>query len=202
VQSIIYGNQEIFIAIERWEHWDEIQIGAEKEYAIPKEEFDRLLPEYWKFIGLIAQGYTGLGMFSAIVDKIWHAHILNTLRYEQFCLAICGKMIHHLPNLRRHTNKYPEFTPDCLDPEPGPSCQEPEPEPSCREPEPEPSCKETQSSQVDSVSTVGQFRAAYISTYGEIPLLIFGICQPPMEVHRRLCMARACKDFVCKTLEP
>src|SRR5438874_735658 len=101
VQTTISRNLEALAAIQSWEYWHEIQIGAEKEYTMSKEEFDKLLPEYWKFMGLIAQGHTGLGMFSTAVDKIWHAHILNTPRYEQFCIAIFGRMIHHAPNLHQ-----------------------------------------------------------------------------------------------------
>ena len=156
--------KQILAAIQNWEHWQEIQLGAEKEYGMPKEEFEKLLPEYEKFMGLIAHGHSGLGMFSAEVDKIWHTHILNTLRYEQFCITIFGKMIHHMPNLKA----VPESKePDCI--EPGPSCKEPDPSPSCREPDPNPSCIEAPVPSHNCTYTVEQFRCAYISAYGPIP---------------------------------
>lgn len=54
MQSISLKSQEVLVAIQGWEFWHEIQIGVQKEYTMPKEEFERLLPEYWKFMGLIA----------------------------------------------------------------------------------------------------------------------------------------------------
>src|SRR5579872_344224 len=126
------NNQEVLLAIQSWEYWNEIQLGAEKEYGKTRAEFERLLPEYCKFMGLIAQGHAGLAMFSDQVDKIWHAHILNTLRYEQFCMTIFGRMIHHVPNIHTNETECEISTHNCI--EPGPSCKEPEPGPSCREP--------------------------------------------------------------------
>ena len=83
-------------AIQRWEHWHEIQLCARKEYGMSAKEFYRLLPEYQRFIALTA-GYEGIGMLSAEVDKLWHAHILNTKRYYDFCQQYLGRIVHHLP---------------------------------------------------------------------------------------------------------
>jgi hypothetical protein len=83
-------------AIQSWGHWHEIQLCAQKEYGMSAEEFYRLLPEYQRFIALSA-GYQGVGMLSAEVDKLWHAHILNTKRYYDFCQQYLGRIIHHLP---------------------------------------------------------------------------------------------------------
>jgi hypothetical protein len=33
----------------------------------------------------------------AIVDEIWHAHILDTLAYHEDCDAIFGEYLHHFP---------------------------------------------------------------------------------------------------------
>jgi hypothetical protein len=86
----------VFSAIQRWRHWYEIQLCAQKEYTMPAKEFYRLLPEYQRFIALTA-GYEGIGMLSAQVDKLWHAHILNTKRYYDFCQQYLGRLVHHLP---------------------------------------------------------------------------------------------------------
>lgn len=37
------------------------------------------------------------GMFSDIIDGVWHQHILFTQDYAKFCNAIFGKFIHHVP---------------------------------------------------------------------------------------------------------
>jgi len=173
MQTTITSNQAKIDAIQSWNHWDEIQIGAVKEYGMPKDEFDKLLPEYWKFMGLIALGFTGLGMFSHAVDTIWHTHILNTPLYEQFYMAIFGRMIHHMPNLHTGGLDRQSFAPDCI--EPGPSCREPEPDPSCREPEPDPSCIEFNVPSSGRGNAKEYFRNAYLSVYGELPGNIWGL---------------------------
>lgn len=160
--------QEVLLMIQNWEYWNEIRLGTEKEYGMTGAEFERLLPEYCKFMGLIARGYTGLAMFSDQVDKMWHAHILNTLRYEQFCTEIFGRMIHHVPKLYSNETEYEIAIHNCIEPEP--SCKEPEPDPSCREPDPDPSCREG-GFIYDSkhMAIAERFRDAYVSAYGELP---------------------------------
>lgn len=87
---------KVLEAIQCWEHWHEIQLCAQKEYGMSAQEFYQLLPEYQRFIALTA-GYEGIGMLSTQVDKLWHAHILNTKRYYDFCQRYLGHIIHHLP---------------------------------------------------------------------------------------------------------
>ncbi|CAF1575811.1 unnamed protein product [Rotaria sp. Silwood1] len=46
--------------------------------------------------------YTGvknglIGEPSEMVDKAWHAHILNTPMYFSFCESIFGYYLHHIP---------------------------------------------------------------------------------------------------------
>ena len=54
--------------------------------------------EYKKFIALcIICPNVGLGMCSADVDEIWHAHILYTMNYAKFCKAVAGRFLHHTP---------------------------------------------------------------------------------------------------------
>jgi hypothetical protein len=96
VQDATFGVLNALAAIQRWEHWHEIQLCAQKEYAMSSETFYQLLPEYQRFIALAA-GYEGIGMLSAEVDKLWHAHILNTKRYYDFCQQYLGHIVHHLP---------------------------------------------------------------------------------------------------------
>ena len=136
-------------AIQSWEYWDEIQIGTEIEYSMTREEFNELLPEYQKFMALVAQGYTHLGMFSSGVDKIWHAHILNTVLYEQFCTKIYGKMIHHVP----HAHKSQESPEKCL-----PKCRKS----NCEHPE-------DLNDRVDPATVAQCFRDAYRAAYGQYP---------------------------------
>jgi hypothetical protein len=114
-----------------------------------REEFDQLLPEYQRFMALLAQGYTQLGMFNSEVDKIWHAHILNTVLYERFCTQIHGKMIHHVPNTERNQGHAEE----CLSKCPKSNC----------------SHSEALNARADSATSARYFRDAYIAAYGEYP---------------------------------
>lgn len=138
-------------AIQNWEYWDEIQMGAEIEYNMTREEFDELLPEYQKFMALVALGYRQLGMFSSRVDKVWHAHILNTTLYEHFCTKIYGKMIHHVPNIR----KSQQHSGSC-----GKS--------NCEHPE-------DPNDIVESATVAERFRAAYKAAYGQYPRDIWNL---------------------------
>ena len=38
-----------------------------------------------------------LGMFSPLIAGVWHAFILDTQRYEEFCTKLYGETIHHIP---------------------------------------------------------------------------------------------------------
>lgn len=72
-----------------------------KEGVVSPGLIGEAIEEYKKFMGLIARGYRGMGMCSAIVDEVWHTHILFTMEYHEFCNAIVGKYIHHAPRTSR-----------------------------------------------------------------------------------------------------
>src|SRR5947207_10678007 len=116
--TAVLSVSDVLQSIQHWDHWTEIQQGAEKEYGITGEEFDQTLPEYQKFLALVAIGHRHLGMFSEAVDKIWHAHILNTQLYEVFCACFFGNFMHHSPNLSRTTVNEDICTPQCKTPLP------------------------------------------------------------------------------------
>ena len=171
----------VLLKIQQWNGWVAIQKGAAKEYGMSEQEFYVVLPEYQKFMGLIALGYRGIGMWSQKVDLVWHAHILNTQRYDNFCQTVIGGIVHHVPccDMQRLKPGVLHADPD-PEPEPGPSCREPEPEPSCRE-EPGPSCKETDlssslegngngwRSSVEEESSAAKFTTLYAEVYGQVP---------------------------------
>ena len=145
---------KVFDAIQRWEHWHEIQLCARKEYIMLAEEFYRLLPEYQRFIALTA-GYEGIGMLSAEVDKLWHAHILNTKRYYDFCQQYLGRIVHHLPCSSYALYGYDmnDQSANCIPP----SCNAVHPD-------------ETVSEIRDTILTAGEnFYQAYRECYGIVP---------------------------------
>jgi hypothetical protein len=46
---------------------------------------------------------------SGPIDRVWHLHILDTIRYKQECIAACGKMIHHNPDGPREENRQKRY---------------------------------------------------------------------------------------------
>jgi len=152
-------------AIQRWEHWHEIQLCAQKEYGMPAEAFYQLLPEYQRFIALTA-GYEGIGMLSAEVDKLWHAHILNTKRYYDFCQQYLGRIVHHLP-----CSSYVLY--GCNATNGNPKCAVPIPRPACNDIPP--SCNAMNSGETLSeiratiLTATERFYHAYQECYGIVP---------------------------------
>lgn len=141
----------VLAPIQAWEHWNTIKLVAQKEYGMSPEEFDRYLPEYQRFLGLIRAGYAHMGMFSENVDKIWHSHVLHTTLYIPFSELLFGRIIHHVPNLEGGKQ-------DCVSPDPCASkCLS-----ICKTPPP--SCTSEHHP-----GTVGAFIEAYTSLYGEPP---------------------------------
>jgi hypothetical protein len=72
-----------------------------KEATIPAHQITVAIAEYRKFMALIAAGHHGLSMISPLVDEVWHAHILHTQDYADFCRTAVGRFVHHQPNSSR-----------------------------------------------------------------------------------------------------
>lgn len=89
----------VMSAITSWPYWSDIKAVALKEYGIGPAQFDALLPEYQRYLGLILLGYSPLGMFSFDVDKVWHSHVLCTHLWADFCLRLHGRPINHVAQI-------------------------------------------------------------------------------------------------------
>lgn len=149
---------DILDPIASWEHWDTIQLVAQKEYGVTTAEFAEALPEYQRFLGIILAGNTGVPMHREQVDKIWHSHILSTTLYVPFCEQVFGRYVHHVPNLTTAEK-------DCVSPGPCASkCLS-----ICKTPPP----KCTEKLQEGQVET--DFRAVYAILYGEQPPAIWNL---------------------------
>lgn len=68
-----------------------------KDGAVSVEEVDDAIAEFRRFLALICLGNSGLAMMSGAVDEIWHAFILHTRDYAEFCQQVRGRFIHHQP---------------------------------------------------------------------------------------------------------
>ncbi|MEY8198125.1 MAG: hypothetical protein RPS47_02675 [Colwellia sp.] len=70
---------------------------ATSEAEMSEQEWDFAEQEYRRFLDLKVL-YPGVSMVpSKVVDKIWHAHILDTKSYREDCQAVFGKFIDHFP---------------------------------------------------------------------------------------------------------
>lgn len=114
----------LFEQVKAWPYWEEVYLNCVKESPLnyeafaqavqagdssrnafdralqtsqmTKEQFTVYLPAFQQFATLCAV-YPHIGMLSDGVDQIWHAFMLITDRYTQFCLEVIGQMIEHLP---------------------------------------------------------------------------------------------------------
>ena len=43
------------------------------------------------------------------IDEVWHAHILHTKEYMDFCLELFGKYLHHQPHLSSEASSMKEL---------------------------------------------------------------------------------------------
>ena len=79
---------------------DEVaQRVAKEQPSWDDARLDTAVLEYrrWLYLCKIAPKGEGLGMCSADVDEIWHAHILFTHQYATDCRRLIGHFLHHAP---------------------------------------------------------------------------------------------------------
>jgi hypothetical protein len=64
-----------------------------------RDKIARVEEEYRQFLLLSALEPDNVIVPSREVDKFWHAHILDTRKYEHDCQTIFGRFLHHFPYL-------------------------------------------------------------------------------------------------------
>lgn len=62
-----------------------------------REKADRLELEYRRFLALTAKYPQEVIAPSTEVDKFWHGHILDTMKYAEDCHRVFGYFLHHFP---------------------------------------------------------------------------------------------------------
>jgi uncharacterized membrane protein YgcG len=67
-----------------------------------KERWNTALLDYFRFLYLIGK-YPNetIVPWTADLDEVWHAHILDTKQYAADCERIFGRFIHHHPDLQK-----------------------------------------------------------------------------------------------------
>lgn len=114
----------LYEQVKAWPHWEEVYLNCVKESPMSyeafaqavqtgddsrqafnqamqasqmtREQFACYLPAFQQFVTLCAI-YPNIGMLSDGADQVWHAFMLITDRYTEFCLEVIGQMIEHLP---------------------------------------------------------------------------------------------------------
>lgn len=62
-----------------------------------REQADHYELEYKRFLTLLAKYPGELIAPSTTVDKFWHGHILDTMKYAEDCERVFGYFLHHFP---------------------------------------------------------------------------------------------------------
>ncbi|WP_151637107.1 glycine-rich domain-containing protein [Noviherbaspirillum aerium] len=72
-------------------------MDAKEGHGWTREEADRHELEYRRFLALVAK-YPGEAITpDTNVDKFWHGHILDTMKYAEDCEQVFGYFLHHFP---------------------------------------------------------------------------------------------------------
>ncbi|WP_420473205.1 glycine-rich domain-containing protein [Noviherbaspirillum sp. ST9] len=72
-------------------------MDASEGYGWTREEADRRELEYKRFLALVAKYPDEAIVPDKEVDKFWHAHILDTMKYAEDCQHVFGYFLHHFP---------------------------------------------------------------------------------------------------------
>ena len=72
-------------------------MDAEEGYGWSREYADHIEIEYKRFLTLLVKYPEASIAPSKEVDKFWHGHILDTLKYAEDCNKVFGYFLHHFP---------------------------------------------------------------------------------------------------------
>ena len=78
--------------------FDQVKYRLVSEGVIPLELVDTAIREFRRYLVVILHATGSVGMISPIVDEVWHAFILHTKDYADFCNDMSGEYLHHAPN--------------------------------------------------------------------------------------------------------
>lgn len=72
-------------------------MDAKEGHGWTREEADRHELEYRRFLALVAKYPEEAITPDTDVDKFWHGHILDTMKYAEDCEQVFGYFLHHFP---------------------------------------------------------------------------------------------------------
>ena len=88
----------------------EVLDRLQEKTGFSSEKIAALATELKRYFILSAiAGKKSVPMFSTDVDELWHAFILFTKEYADFCKQTCGYFVHHAPTIKEEkTTRTPE----------------------------------------------------------------------------------------------
>ena len=72
-------------------------MDADEGHGWSREYADRMEVAYKRFLTLLVTHPETTIAPSKEIDKFWHAHILDTMKYAEDCLQVFGYFLHHFP---------------------------------------------------------------------------------------------------------
>jgi len=90
-------NPKLLTQILNWDLGEITNFAILENPSIPSEKILQATKEYKYYMYLVMITDESLTIPTAVVDAIWHAHILHTKDYINFCETLAGHYIHHTP---------------------------------------------------------------------------------------------------------
>ncbi len=87
-------------SLEAYDLWF-VEERLTRKGLVPADKVEDAVFEFKRYMALVGLGYRGLGMLSPEIDEVWHAFILFTREYAEFCQAAFGSFVHHVPRTSR-----------------------------------------------------------------------------------------------------
>lgn len=72
-------------------------MGTDEGHGWSREYADRMEVAYRRFLTLLVTHPETTVAPSKEIDKFWHAHILDTMKYAEDCQQVFGYFLHHFP---------------------------------------------------------------------------------------------------------
>lgn len=85
------------------------KLAHSEESAMPQETCELAEREYRRFLTLKIAFPKAVLVPTKLMDKFWHAHILDTAAYQRDCMRLFGKFLHHCPYFGVYGNDDKEF---------------------------------------------------------------------------------------------
>jgi len=98
--SLSPEQREMLAALELADLWF-VAERLERKGLLAADEIPESIREFKRYLALVGLGHRGLAMASPKIDEVWHAFILFTREYADFCQAVFGEFIHHVPRTSR-----------------------------------------------------------------------------------------------------